>query len=193
MPAYCPLGESLPSIFSGKDRWYSCQEDCQIQTQRPFPDHEEIEPASLSISKPAAPLDLPQSTKSRLYAQELTSRGAIVSFYFPCCKRPWPNKCHLASHNVPQLRQLVNRVLSARYGEPAGNARVIGVLDISYLGGFRCEPFHKCQKPALTGTSIPHGSEFQYPNWSSGLSHAAVSNQRRPTREQDSDEPDESQ
>src|SRR5438874_12847019 len=88
-------GESLPRIFSGKNRWNSRQEDSDVQTQRPFSDHKEIERASLGITESATPLDLPQSTKSRFYAKELTSCGAIVSFYFPCCKGPWPNKCHL--------------------------------------------------------------------------------------------------
>ena len=84
----CP---PLPGILSGEDRWNSRQKDSDVQTQRPFPDHKEIEPASLSIRKPAAPVDLPQSTKSRFHAEQLTSRQAIVRIYFPCRKRPWPN------------------------------------------------------------------------------------------------------
>src|ERR1700680_48937 len=85
----------------------------------------------------------------------------VVAVQFTARQRPRANQRHLATENVPELRQFVDGMPAAKRRKPAGHARIHAKLVV--IGWVRHNVFHPTWPPWICLSSFPHGPEFPRP------------------------------
>src|SRR5260370_35902420 len=97
---------------------------------------------------------------------------AVVASNFAARKRTRPHQRHLAAENVPELRQLIDRVPAAESSEAAGYAAIGRILVVLVrLRDDSLDPVALARKRWAGG---PHGSKFEHPERRLVMSHTQV-------------------
>lgn len=142
--------------------------------------------AALTIAEAAAAADLPEAAQPGRPGEDFGGGWAVVAVEFIFGERAGADEGHFAADDMPQLRQLVQRMTTAKGGKGTGDAGIaIGFLDVAVRDLGRQEFEEDGPTAAIRfGGAFPHRAQFQNPKRAATLRDTPMCNERRTAREE---------